>query len=162
MKKRSGMLPSYLILRIFASFMMSMLSYLVFEGLFSALLFYGDVRLPTWVVIVFIIFVRAGYANLVSDKIMGIRQKLSLTNLVIASLVYGLPFLTVADRLNLTSLVIPILKWFHGIMISFQLQNWLIFILDLAFSTLLIDFPRLVLFILVTNFVQMRNLHSDL
>jgi hypothetical protein len=156
------MLPSYLILRILASFMMSMLSYLVFEGLFSAWLFYGDVRLPTWIVIVFIIFLRAGYAKLVSDKIMGIRQKLSLTNLVIASLVYGLPFFTISDRLNLTSLVIPISNWFHGIMINFQLQNWLIFILDLAFMALLTDFPRLMLFILVTNFVQMRNLHSDL
>lgn len=104
---------------------------------------------------------RAGYAKLVSDKIMGIRQKLSLTNLVIASLVYALPFFTISDRLNLASLVIPISNWFHGIMINFQLQNWLIFILDLAFMALLTDFPRLMLFILVTNFVQMRNLHSD-
>ncbi len=135
-----------------------MLSYLVFEGLFSAWLFYGDIRLPTWIVIVFIIFLRAGYAKLVSDKIMGIRQQLSLINLVIASLVYGLPFFTIADRLNLTPLVIPILQRFHGIMISFQLQNWLIFILDLAFSALLIDFPRLMLFILVTNFLHLRSL----
>jgi len=158
MKKHSSMLPSHLILRILASFMMSMLSYLVFEGLFSAWLFYGDIRLPTWIVIVLIILLRAGYAELVSDKIMGIMHQLSLINLVIASLVYGLPFFTIADRLNLTPLVIPILKWFDGIMISFQLQNWLIFILDLAFSALLIDFPRLMLFILVTNYFHLRSL----
>ncbi len=158
MKKQSGLLPSYLILRVLTSFMMSMLSYLVFEGLFSAWLFYGDIRLPTWIVIVFIIFLRAGYAELVSDKIMGIRQQLSLINLVIASLVYGLPFFTIADRLNLTPLVIPILKWFHGIMITIQLQNWLIFILDLAFSALLTDFPRLMLFIYVTNYFHLRSL----
>ncbi len=152
------MLPSYLILRILASFMMSMLSYFLFEGLFSAFLFYRASGLPTWIVIVLIIFFRAGYAELVSDKIRGIRQKLSLINLVIASLVYGLPFFTISDRLNLTSLVISISNWFHGIMINFQLQNWLIFILDLAFTALLIDFPRLMLFIYVTNYFHLRSL----
>ena len=152
------MLPSYLILRILASFMMSMLSYLVFEGLFSAWLFYGDVRLPTWIVIVFIIFLRAGYAELVSDNIMGIRHQLSLINLVIASLVYGLPFFTIADRLNLTLLVVPISNWFNGIMISFQLHDWLRFILGLAFQALLIDFPRLMLFIYLTNYFHLHSL----
>ena len=131
--------------------MMSMLSYFLFDGLFSAFLFYGTSGLSTWILIVLIIFLRAGYAELVSDNIMGIKHQLSLINLIIASLVYGLPFFTIADGLNLTPIVISIWKWFDGVMISFQLQNWLRFVLGLAFQALLIDFPRLVLFILVTR-----------
>ena len=61
-------------------------------------------------------------------------------------------------RANLTPLVIPISNWFDGIMMSFQLQNWLRYILGLAFQALLIDFPRLTLFIYVTNYLHLRNL----
>lgn len=159
MKRQSSILPSNLKVRILVSYMMSILSYLVFDGLFSAFIFYGDSGLPTWIVIVLIIFLRAGYAELVSDKIMGIRRQLSLNNLVIASLVYGLPFFTISDRLNLTPFVIPLVQWFDGIMMFYQLQNWLIFIINLAFQALLIDFPRLMLFIIVTKYLETRKTH---
>jgi hypothetical protein len=134
---------------------MSILSYL-FDGLFSAFIFYGASGLPTWVAIVLIVVLRAGYAELVSDKIMGIRHQLSLNNLVIVSLVYGLPFFTISDRLNLSPFVIPLVQWFDGIMVFFQIQNWLRFIINLAFQALLIDFPRLMLFIIVMKYLETR------
>ena len=82
MKRQSGILPSHLIVRILALYMMSILSYLLFDGLFSAFIFYGASGLPTWIVIVLILFLRAGFAELVSDKIMEIRGQLLLNNLI--------------------------------------------------------------------------------
>jgi hypothetical protein len=153
MKRQSGILPSHLKVRILVLYMMSILSYL-FDGLFSAFIFYGASGLPTWIVLVCIILFRTGYAELVSDKIMGIRHQLSLNNLVIASLGYGLPFFHISDRLNLTPFVIPLMQWFDGIMIFYQLQSGLRFIINLAFQALLMDFPRLILFIIITTFLE--------
>jgi hypothetical protein len=119
---------------------MSILSYFLFDGMFPAFLLYGSSGLSTWIFIVLIIFVRAGYAELVSDYIIGIKHQLSLLNLVIASLVYGLPFFTISNRLNLTTIAITLWKWFDGFLISFQLQEWLRLILGLTFNALLMIF----------------------
>jgi hypothetical protein len=63
-----------LIGRLLASFLLSVVSFLVFEVISFAFILYGGSRIEDWMVVLLVVFFRSGLAVMVSDLVMGVRS----------------------------------------------------------------------------------------
>lgn len=128
------------------SFLLSVLSFYLFDAYFSALLFYGDPWFGEWAAVYLIAFIRAGYAWLVSRWVMATRSIIWMS-LLLGVLIYGVPSIILSGRLS--PFVTPLILWVNEVMNGVRVQPVLDTFLRLSLLALILDFPRLILFIAV-------------
>jgi hypothetical protein len=150
-----------LIGRLLASFLLSVVSFLVFEALFSGFIFYGGSWFEDWMVVLLVVFFRSGFAVMVSDLVMGVRSGRLWVGLLSGCLVYGVPSMILVDWLNLHSLINPLFTWSYGVLQGFALPSGLRLLLGLSFMAFILDFPRLMLFVAVEEAVARAQNGSD-
>ncbi len=138
-----------LFVRLLASLLLSALSYFVFDAQFSALLLYVGSELGDLGVIALSAFFRAGYAEMVSDGVMGVGGGRLYTGLLLGGLIYGVPSTFIVDRLNLYPLFGPLFGWLHEALLGLHASSALRLVLGLLWQALFLDFPRLMLFVVV-------------
>ena len=135
--------------RLLVSYLLSVVSFLVFEVLVLAFLLYGGSDLEDWMVVSLVVFFRSGFAVMVSDLVMGVRSGRLWVDLLLGCLVYGVPSMILVDWLNLHSLINPLFTWSYGVLQGFALPSGLRLLLGLSFMAFVLDFPRLMLFVAV-------------
>ena len=150
-----------LIGRLLASFLLSVVSFFVFEVLFSAFILYGGSDLEDWMVVLLVVFFRSGFAVMVSDLVMGVRSGRLWADLLLGCLLYGVPSMILVDWLNLHSLINPLFAWSYGVLQGIALPSGLGLLLGLSFQAFVLDFPRLMLFVAVVRTVARAQNRSS-
>jgi len=135
--------------RLLVSYLLSVVSFLVFEVFFSAFLLYGGSWFEDWMVVLLVVFFRSGFAVMVSDLVMGVRSGRLWMGLLVGCLLYGVPSMIFVDWLNLHSLINPLFAWSYDVLQGFALPSGLRLLLGLSFMALVLDLPRLMLFVAV-------------
>ena len=138
-----------LIVRLLVSFLLSVVSFLVFEVLFSGFTLYGGSWFEDWMVVLLVVFFRSGFALMMSDLVMGVRSGRLWMGLLVGCLLYGVPSMIFVDWLNLHSLINPLFAWSYDVLQGFALPSGLRLLLGLSFMALVLDLPRLMLFVAV-------------
>ena len=139
-----------LAVRLLASLLLSALSF-VFEGMFFAHLEYSVSPLGRWGVVTLVFFCRAGYVEMVADVVLGVRSRGLLGGLALGCLVYGVPSMILVDALGLSGFITPRFSWLHYSLLGLGLPPGLVFLLGLLAQSLVLDFPRLMLFVAVVG-----------
>ncbi len=135
--------------RLLVSYLLSVVSFLVFEVLFSSFILYGGSGIEDWMVVLLVVFFRSGFAVMVSYMVMGVRSGRLWVGLLSGCLVYGVPSMILVDWLNLHSLINPLFAWSYDVLQGFALPSGLRLLLGLSFMALVLDLPRLMLFVAV-------------
>ncbi len=138
-----------LIGRLLVSFLLSVVSFVVFEVLSFAFILYGGSGIEDWMVVLLVVFFRTGFAVMLSYLVMGVRSGRLWVGLLSGCLVYGVPSMILVDWLNLHSLINPLFAWSNGVLQGFALPSGLRLLLGLSFMALVLDLPRLMLFVAV-------------
>ena len=138
-----------LIVRLLVSFLLSVVSFLVFEVLVLAFILYGGSDLEDWMVVSLVVFFRSGFAVMVSDLVMGVRSGRLWADLFLGCLLYGVPSMILVDWLGLSGFITPRFAWFHYALLGFGLPLWVVVFLGLFMTSFVLDFPRLMLFVAV-------------
>ena len=110
------------------------------------------------VVVGLVVFFRSGFAMLVSDRVMGIRGRRLWVSLVLGGLLYGVPSMMLMDWLGLYSFIGPFFSWSYTVLQEFDIHPWLAGFLGLSLQGLVLDFPRLMLFVAIEWAVALRTL----
>ena len=135
--------------RLLVSYLLSVVSFLVFEVLFSSFILYGGSWFEDWMVVSLVVFLRSGFAVMVSDLVMGVRSGRLWVGLLSGSLVYGVPSMILVDWLGLSGFITPRFAWFHYALLGFGLPLGVVVFLGLFMTSFVLDFPRLMLFVAV-------------
>ena len=141
--------------QLLASFLLSVVSYLVFEVLFPMHILYSESLNDQIAVLLMIIF-RSSFAVMVSDLVMGVRGRRLWADLLLGFLVYGVPSMILVSWLNLHGLIGPLFAWSYDVLQGFALPSGLGLLLGMSFQALVLDFPRLMLFVAVGSVVGSR------
>lgn len=94
-----------------------------------------------------IVFIRAGYAELVSSRVIGTQSPNLARSLLLGGMIYVFPSTILFGRLGLYPFVIPVIRWFNDVLIGLRVQPALKIVLKLSWLALILDFLRLMLFI---------------
>ena len=137
-----------LAVRLLASLLLSALSF-VFEGMFFAHLEYSVSPLGRWGVVALVFLCRAGYVEMVSDVVLGVRSRGLLGGLALGCLVYGVPSMILVDALGLSGFISPRFSWLHYSLLGLGFPLGLVFMLGLMAVSLVLDFPWLMLFVAI-------------
>jgi hypothetical protein len=138
-----------LIGRLLVSFLLSVVSFFVFEALFSAFILYGGSRFEDWMVVLLVFFFRSGFAVMVSDLVMGVQSGRLWMGLLVGCLLYGIPSMILMDWLGLSGFITPRFAWSHYALLGFGLPLGMVMFLGLLLMSFVLDFPRLMLFVAV-------------
>lgn len=151
-------------LKLVAVFILSALSFFITDFLIAVgwVLGVGGINIGLSAAIFF--FIRAGFAEWVAYTIMGIRgSKLRYRDLALPALIYGTPLWTFNEvfPLNPLSELVFIIysKWICILPVP-QSEIISFIVAPLSF-TLILDFPRLILFLAIKKKLSIYNMKKD-
>jgi hypothetical protein len=148
-------------LKLVAVFTLSALSFFITDFL-PAIEWVLGLGVNIGLSITIFISVRAGLAEWIAYKVMGIRGKFRYRDLTLPALIYGVPLWSFSEAfpLNpLSELVSNCSKWVSKLPVYDDFRVLLI-VLTLSL-TLILDFPRLILFLVIKKKLSIYDMKKD-